>query len=195
MFLKSAAEARLGAGPRPRQDSGDAPYCLLMRSAPSNVALASVCDPDACDFVERLPLDCLLAVFALLPLSRRLRCLEVSRLWRRTLSNPAFWMHCNLSGDGGAGGPLSLRRCEARLGLALRFSQGGVRSLNLTGLRGLPFRTVHRALCACGGELREARITHTLDFFTAGQVQQLLNAGARRARRVPDQLQRRSGGR
>ena len=49
----------------------------------------------------QLPLDFVLAVFALLPADARLRCAEVSRAWRDTVALPALWRRLDLSDTSG----------------------------------------------------------------------------------------------
>ena len=60
--------------------------------------LAAAAVQRTCAFPQ-LPLEAVLAIFALLPPDQRLRCAEVCRGWRATVAHPALWRHLDISRD------------------------------------------------------------------------------------------------
>ena len=72
-----------------------------------------------------LPRPLALAIFALLPVDTRLRCIEVNRAWRALLADTSFWRSLTLSVDNALSLPL-LRAAAAKAG-------GQLRSLEISG--------------------------------------------------------------
>ena len=85
----------------------------------------------------RLPLECTLHIFSLLPPDQRLRCAEVSRGWRATVAQPALWRRLDLSWEGCHVRPVwpaLLRAAVARAGDALTAITVPVAFLGVTTL-------------------------------------------------------------
>ena len=76
-----------------------------------------------------LPRPLALAIFALLPVDTRLRCIEVSRAWRALLADTSFWASVNLSSVDSGVARFSLPLFRA----AVAKAGGQLRALDLTG--------------------------------------------------------------
>ena len=109
--------------------------------------------PDA--VLAPLPRGFVHAVFLLLPVDTRLRCVEVSRAWRALLADASLWMSVDLSVSSGV-----MARCsEALLRAAVAKAGGQLRVLDITGQQCLFGVSLLRKISAANAAtLQELRV-------------------------------------
>lgn len=129
-----------------------------------------------CGFDE-LPKAVQLSIFKLLGLDSRLRCVEVSRSWRATLSlERSLWTRCELrtDKDHSEGNPRSCYQLEGLLWLALARAGGAFTALTL-GPFELHIDRLLRLLHACAHSLTELTLLHDGEYH-ASDVARILSA-------------------
>jgi hypothetical protein len=97
--------------------------------------------------LPQLPLDFVLAVFSLLPVETRLRCLEVCRGWRAVLRERSLWTRLELRGSATE---TLLRAAAARAG-------GQLHTLVISGSALISYEALLAVVTANAGALRELR--------------------------------------
>jgi hypothetical protein len=105
---------------------------------------------DTRDLFATLPHALVVALFALLPVDTRLRCAEVCRAWRATLTDTSLWLRLNLSAQSGVA-----RITGALLHAAAARAAGQLATLDVTGSDAVTFGTVRAIAAANAGTLRE----------------------------------------
>jgi len=127
---------------------------------------------------EALPHAVQLKIFTLLPLDTRLRCVEVSRAWQRTLQDTAAWTHLVVPASP------SPTRTNLQLRAALARASGMLEVLDVSAVKtdpGLVFDLITQlGLCAVLRELRLSTHTpvhapHVLDILNVAPELQLLS--------------------
>jgi hypothetical protein len=117
-----------------------------------------------------LPHALALTVFALLPLDVRLRCSEVCRGWRATLSDTSFWRRLDLS----ASGVSPKRVTDGLLRAAAARAGGQLEALDVSGCDAITREALVAVAAANTGALRELRLCGVLR--TAATLEALLRA-------------------
>jgi hypothetical protein len=113
------------------------------------VRMAAAGDPFAA-----LPHAVALSIFARLNVEQRLRCAEVCRGWRGTLSDAHLWLHLDLTHV------LGWERTEALLDAAAARARGRLQSLALPARGGVRWPLLLRVAACNAGALRELRMRH-----------------------------------
>jgi len=135
-----------------------------------------------------LPANAVAHVFGFLPSLCRLRCREVSTGWKAFLDHHSLWRCVDLAADLLDVGPAQLppeRTLHLFLALAER-CRGGLRSLSLSGVRGLPFDAVRGCVAANAATLTELRLARMMDFHTPQRLADVLALAPRLTRLEAD---------
>jgi hypothetical protein len=121
-----------------------------------------------------LPHAIVLAIFALLPVDQRLRCLEVCRGWRAALSDASLWLRLDLRRASGLA-------CVATDGLlrAAAARAGGLHALDVSGMEHITLEALLAVVRANAGTLQElSSVCQEPDarFFPLATAEDLLRA-------------------
>jgi hypothetical protein len=118
-----------------------------------------------------LPPEC--ALFARLPVDQRLRCREVSRAWCAALSDVSLWTRLDLSAASGVAAA-HLENAAGLLAAAALRARGQLRSVDVTGCRGLDFAALRSVVAGSAATLRDLRVGYR--FRDAEEIAALLRA-------------------
>ena len=140
---------------------------------PASLSALSLDAPPLFIDLLALPRPLVLAIFALLPVDTRLRCVEVNRAWRTLLADTSLWACVNLSVESGL-----IRFSVPLLRAAVAKAGGQLRALDITGqaLGESPHcRLLHEIVAANAATLMELRMNIT-NLWCAKGVGALLEA-------------------